>query len=486
MLTSFATADRQAPYRAAVVIPTVLRPSLFRAVRSVYRQRLEGRIQLLIGVDRALGSREMLRTLVQERPPDVDVDVVDPGYSTAKANGGLYSCAFGGSLRSALTLLANARHVTYLDDDNWIAPDHLSVLLDTIEGAEWAWCRRWMVDPRTEQPVCIDEWESVGPGEGVFNLRFGGFVDTNCLMIDKLACHQVLPEWAASTFDNGGGEDRRVFDVLRRSHKGRGTRRATAYYVVNESDGMQPSRIGWFRSQGYIWDERRRASMTLQDAMRLIHPQSPYAGVPDDLLLTDLQGWGSSDSPVFAEVFRQLRPRTVVEVGTWKGRSAVHMAELARSLDLEVFIVCVDTWLGGLDHLLLDEWRGQLRMSEGMPGIYKVFLANIVRAGLTERIVPFAQTSTTAAAFLLRCGVQVDLLHIDASHEEVDVLADCRAWWKLLRPGGVMIGDDYNAAVWPGVVNAAHGFAREMGCPLQVGGPPPYQKWVLQKPLPER
>ncbi|MBV9116925.1 MAG: glycosyltransferase family 2 protein [Acetobacteraceae bacterium] len=126
MLTSFASPDRQAPYRAAVVIPTVLRPSLLRAVRSVYRQRLDGRVQLLIGVDRPLGSRELLRAIAEERPDFVDVDVLDPGYSTARANGGLYSCAFGGSLRSALTLLANARHVAYLDDDNWIGPDHLA------------------------------------------------------------------------------------------------------------------------------------------------------------------------------------------------------------------------------------------------------------------------------------------------------------------------------------------------------------------------
>jgi predicted O-methyltransferase YrrM len=223
--------------------------------------------------------------------------------------------------------------------------------------------------------------------------------------------------------------------------------------------------------------------VTLQEAMRLIHKESPYAGVPNGPGSTDLQGWSSSDSPVFAEVFRQLRPRTVIEVGTWKGRSAVHMAELARSLDLDAFIVCVDTWLGGLDHLLAEEWRDALRMANGKPSIYSVFLANIVHAGLTECVMPFAQTSATAAAFLLRCGVQVDLVHIDASHEEADVLADCRAWWKLLRPGGVMIGDDYDPALWPGVVTAAHVVAREVGSRLQVGGPPPSQKWVLQKPI---
>ncbi len=247
------------------------------------------------------------------------------------------------------------------------------------------------------------------------------------------------------------------------------------------SDPIHPWREAWFRTQGYDWKQQRRLSVTLRDAMRLIHPASPYADAHADPALLDLQGWGSSDSPVFAEVFRQLRPRSVIEVGAWKGRSAVHMAELARELGLDTLIVCVDTWLGGLDHMLSDEWRTQLRMTNGIPHLYSVFVANVIERGLAGSIIPFAQTSTTAAAFLLRCGVAVDLLHIDASHEEADVLADCRAWWKLLRPGGVLIGDDYTEA-WPGVVNAAHVFAAETGCTLQVGGVAPFHKWVVQKP----
>lgn len=481
MLISRATADRQTPYAAAIVIPTVLRPSLLRAGRSVFAQRLDGRIQMLIGVDRDLGGRDLLATLRRECPSHVDMDVLDPGYSTARANGGLYSCAFGGSLRSALTLLANSRHVAYLDDDNWVAPDHLATLLETIDDAEWAYCRRWMVDPRTQEPICVDEWESVGPDEGFFNARFGGFVDPGCLMIDKLACHDVVGEWAVSTFEKGDGEDRRVFDRLRKDHKGRGTRRATSYYVVNEADPIHPWRANWFRSQGYDWKEQRRMSMNLRDAMALIHPAPPFAETLADPSLLDLQGWETSDSPVFAEVFRQLRPRSIVEVGTWKGRSAIHMAELARSLGIDALIVCVDTWLGSLDHLLADEWRRELRIANGIPHLYAVFAANVVHYGHAERIVPFAQTSVTAASFLLRCGVEVDLLHIDASHEEADVLADCRGWWKILRRGGVLIGDDYGEA-WPAVVNAAHAFAREAGCTLQVGGTAPFQKWVVQKP----
>src|SRR5690606_9284128 len=44
-------------YDCAVVIPTILRPVLARAVRSVYAQDFPGSVQVLVGIDVATGSR---------------------------------------------------------------------------------------------------------------------------------------------------------------------------------------------------------------------------------------------------------------------------------------------------------------------------------------------------------------------------------------------------------------------------------------------
>jgi len=35
------------------------------------------------------------------------------------------------------------------------------------------------------------------------------------------------------------------------------------------------------------------------------------------------------------------------------------------------------------------------------------------------------------------------VLHIDAGHDYLSVMADLKAWWPQLNPGGVLIGDDY-------------------------------------------
>jgi hypothetical protein len=223
-------------YDVAVIIPTTLRPALAKALRSVFAQSGAGSVQILVGVDIARGSADMLEPLRAECPAGMDLHVIDPGFSTARHNGGYYPTYAGGSLRTVLSYLANSRYLAYLDDDNWWAPTHLSDLLQAIDGVDWAYSYRWYVDPATQQPLCIDRWESVGPGRGYYRRRFNGFVDTNCLLLDKDRCHWMLPAWCIPLTDRGEGEDRIVFEKLQSGHSYRCTEKATAYYVFRAAD----------------------------------------------------------------------------------------------------------------------------------------------------------------------------------------------------------------------------------------------------------
>lgn len=231
------------PFDAAVIIPTALRPSLIRAVRSVFNQDIAGRVQILIGVDddgRDPG-RKTLSELQAHCPDNMMLTVLDPGYSTSQYRGGIYPVRSGGALRTAMSYLANSERVAYLDDDNWWAHDHLSSLLAAIEGFDWAFSLRWYVHPHTLEPMGVDLTESVGPGKGYHKARFNGFVDTNCLMIDKMRCHWALPAWTVPAWTNpqtniGEGVDRSIFQCLRENCSVSWTNRATAYYVVNEPD----------------------------------------------------------------------------------------------------------------------------------------------------------------------------------------------------------------------------------------------------------
>ncbi len=205
----------QQPFDAAVIIQTVLRPTLLQAARSVFAQDRRGRIQILVGIDHAQGDPALIDQIRAECPDHIALTVIDPGYSTSRRHGSLYSNHFGGALRTALSYLANSRFVAYLDDDNWWTPQHLSTMLAAIAGKSWAFSLRSLVDRTRDEVICRDEWESLGPGRGVYVAGFGGWVDTSCLMVDKLACHEVLPAWCLSRFVHGVGEDRMVFERLK-------------------------------------------------------------------------------------------------------------------------------------------------------------------------------------------------------------------------------------------------------------------------------
>lgn len=52
-------------------------------------------------------------------------------------------------------------------------------------------------------------------------------------------------------------------------------------------------------------------------------------------------------------------------------------------------------------------------------------------------------SSRWGCAQLLTCGDTFDFAYVDADHAAASCLADLCAAWHLLRPGGVLIADDY-------------------------------------------
>lgn len=214
-----------------------------------------------------------------------------------------------------------------------------------------------------------------------------------------------------------------------------------------------------------------------EDRIRpLLHRRDPYLDFAADAWPDDVAGWGS-DSPAFAELVAETKPRRVIEVGTWKGGSALTMARELRARNLDAEILCVDTWLGALEMWLdLDDSsrHGSLDLRHGFPNLYYRFLANVVRAGEQGRITPFPVPSLTAAQWCGLRGVRADLIYIDASHEEDDVYQDLVAWWEVVRAGGVLFGDDWT---WDGVRLAVQRFAAEENLTVHHC----HDKWLIRK-----
>ncbi len=201
----------------------------------------------MVGVDKPMaGGLAAVEAICGRHPPNCAVTLFYPGYSTSVWHGGLHPSRDGGTLRTSLSYLVNSSKVAYLDDDNWWHPSHLRTLLAAIQGHQWAWSLRWYVHQETRQPLCVDEWESIGPDKGYFKPQ-GGWVDPNCLMIDKMACEPILRLWSLPP--QGTREavmaDRVVFHHLSRSFRGAGTNAATVYYTLAAHDLMQPIRQSW-------------------------------------------------------------------------------------------------------------------------------------------------------------------------------------------------------------------------------------------------
>ena len=213
------------------------------------------------------------------------------------------------------------------------------------------------------------------------------------------------------------------------------------------------------------------------DVMARLHRTDPYAGFDFAAFPFDAHGWGG-DSPAFRALLAEKRPRLIIEVGTWKGASALTMASVLDELGLDTKIVCIDTWLGALEFWTdLDdpERHGSLRLRHGYPTVYYQFLANVCHRGHQGRIVPFPQTSLTGALWFRRSGITADMIYVDASHEEEDVHQDLCAFWEVLAPGGILFGDDYS---WDGVRLAVERFAAEVGQPVAFSA----DKWVIRRP----
>jgi len=240
--------DLQTPFDAAIVMVTVARDTFAQALQSVFAQTFPGRIQVLVGVDRWIGDRAQVESLSRQSPSHVAVTTLDLGYSTSQRHGGLYPSHYGGALKTILSYAANSRYVTYLDDDNWYARDHVASMVAAVSGKAWAFSLRHFVDAASGDLLCPDKWESLGPGRGVYAQAQGGFVDTNCFFIDKLACNDVFPEWAMTRFAGGTGGDRQVLEKLH----GRpfGTSGAHTRFYRTRLKGLHPYLLWRFKCAG--------------------------------------------------------------------------------------------------------------------------------------------------------------------------------------------------------------------------------------------
>jgi len=160
---------------------------------------------------------------------------------------------------------------------------------------------------------------------------------------------------------------------------------------------------------------------------------------------TQTPGWFHHGAKLL-DLVEQHRPRVCVELGTWQGASAIPVARAIRRWGGT--LTCVDTWAG-------DVHQPAASVRPSAPWMLVSCARNILEAGVgaTVRLIP--ATTVDAAATWTQ---PIDWLYIDADHSYDGVRADLHAWVRHVKPGGLILGDDYGHRLFPGVRQAWDGF----------------------------
>jgi predicted O-methyltransferase YrrM len=139
---------------------------------------------------------------------------------------------------------------------------------------------------------------------------------------------------------------------------------------------------------------------------------------------------------IFSQESLPEKALAILEIGAWEGRATVFLLQWLP----KACVTSVDTWQGSDEHV------GDQRVSS----IEALFDANVSEFG--HRLRKFKGTS---AQFFTSAppGEQFDLIYVDGSHFVDDVVGDAIHSHRRLRPGGLIIFDDY---LWNWYPNVRH------------------------------
>ncbi|MGZ8490094.1 MAG: class I SAM-dependent methyltransferase [Candidatus Binatia bacterium] len=136
----------------------------------------------------------------------------------------------------------------------------------------------------------------------------------------------------------------------------------------------------------------------------------------------------SANAPVWSKYLTEFAGKPAVhalEIGSYEGRSALWFLENVLTHD-SATITCIDIFEEDFD---------------------ATFDGNVKASGLGSKLTKLKGESRVALRSL---KINFDFIYIDGSHVAKDVLVDAVLAWDLLKPGGVIIFDDYRMRRSPG------------------------------------
>lgn len=150
-------------------------------------------------------------------------------------------------------------------------------------------------------------------------------------------------------------------------------------------------------------------------------------------LVDDVEGWMTPGQGATLHEAAATCPDggTIVEIGSFRGRSTIVLATAAHE---SVRVVAIDPHAGND--------RGPQEIDgyvDEAADDHAVFNANLRAAGVSDRVRHLRAFSDDALGDV---DDEIDVLYIDGAHRYGPALADIRAWGAKVRPGGTMLIHD--------------------------------------------
>jgi predicted O-methyltransferase YrrM len=179
---------------------------------------------------------------------------------------------------------------------------------------------------------------------------------------------------------------------------------------------------------------------------------NPFYETPRDLhkaiskAIQPMEGWCSLDkSSAMAALIVAVKPKVVVEIGVFGGRSLVPQAMALKYVGGGV-IYGIDPWrreanLEGTNDAENDEWWSKLDIDKIHLGAVEAVYANHVE----DHAVIIRAASQRCCGLWSEDGPnQIDILHLDGNHSEEASTRDVKNYLPKIRPGGYIWFDDVN------------------------------------------
>jgi len=184
--------------KVAIVTPTIASEHLAKCIDSVDKQTYEDIVHYIFidGCQYEPKAREILVGSSKTRMIELEENVGKGWY--------------GHRVYAACSFLVNADVICYLDEDNFLEPNHIETVVKKLqEGNDWVYSLRNIHD-KEGKFLCEDNCESLGKWPVYFNPEVH-HIDTSCFAIRRDIAVHIGHSWYGKW-----GADRQFFSALKK------------------------------------------------------------------------------------------------------------------------------------------------------------------------------------------------------------------------------------------------------------------------------